>query len=80
MHELAVLDRFLGVPHQPVSKLVGHVGNFQFTVADLSGLPTRCRYIAFMSQWNFLNFLAKEGSRYSTFQLRMNTEVTDLIQ
>ena len=80
MHELGVLDRFLRLPHQPVSKLTGRFGALEFTVADFSTLPTRCQFVAFMPQWDFLNFLAEEGSRYADFHLRMRTAVTDLIE
>jgi 2-polyprenyl-6-methoxyphenol hydroxylase-like FAD-dependent oxidoreductase len=80
MHELGVLERFLQLPHQKVSRINGRIGDLEFTVADFSHLPTQCRYVAFMPQWDFLNFLAEEGSRYPTFQVRMNAEVTDLIE
>jgi len=33
-----------------------------------------------MLQWDFLNFLVELGSQYPTFQIRMNAEVTDLIE
>lgn len=79
MHELGVLDRFLKLPHQSVPKLNGRFGDFEFTVADFSRLPVRCPYVAFMPQWDFLNFLAEEGKRYPTFQLRRNAEVIDLL-
>jgi 2-polyprenyl-6-methoxyphenol hydroxylase-like FAD-dependent oxidoreductase len=80
MHELGLLDELLRLPHQKVPRINGHVGTLGVTIADFSVLPTQCRFIAFMPQWDFLNFLAREGSRYSTFQLRMQAEVTDLIK
>ncbi|MBY0247094.1 MAG: FAD-dependent oxidoreductase [Nitrospiraceae bacterium] len=80
MHELGVLERFLRLPHQTVSRINGWFGELEFTVADFSYLPTQCRYVAFMPQWDFLNFLAEAGSRYPDFQVRMNAEVTDLIE
>lgn len=79
MHELGVLDRFLALPHQKVPRLNARFGDLAITVADFSTLPTRCGYVAFMPQWDFLNFLAEEGRRYPTFQVRMNVEVRDLI-
>ena len=33
-----------------------------------------------MPQWDFLNFLAEQGKRYPTFDLRMKAEATDLIE
>lgn len=80
MHELGVLERFLQLPHQKVSRINAQFGNLAFTVADFSHLPTRCRYVAFMPQWDFLNFLVDEGRQYPAFQVRMSAEVTDLIE
>lgn len=79
MHELGLLDRFLALPHQKVPRLNARFGDLAITVADFSTLPTRCGFVAFMPQWDFLNFLAEEGRRYPTFQLHMNADVTDLI-
>jgi 2-polyprenyl-6-methoxyphenol hydroxylase-like FAD-dependent oxidoreductase len=80
LHELGVLERFLALPHQQVPRINAQFGNLAFTVADFSGLPTRCRFVAFIPQWDFLNFLVEEGARYPAFQVRMNAEVTDLIE
>jgi len=80
MHELGLLERLLTLPHQNVARINGQFGGLALTVADFSHLPTRCRFIAFMPQWDFLSFLAEEGAQYSTFQLRMQAGVTDLIE
>jgi len=80
MYELGLLDRFLTVPHQKVSRLNGRFGDLEVTVADFSTLPTRCRFVAFMPQWDFLNFLVEEGKRCASFQLRMSADVTDLVE
>ncbi len=80
MHELGVLERFLFLPHQKVTRINARFGDLEFTVADFSHLPTGCRYVAFMPQWDFLNFLVELGSQYPTFQIRMNAEVTNLIE
>lgn len=79
MDELGLLDRFLQLPHQKVSRINARFGELESTVADFSYLPTRCRYVAFMPQWDFLNFLVEAGARYSTFCVHMNAEVTDLV-
>jgi 2-polyprenyl-6-methoxyphenol hydroxylase-like FAD-dependent oxidoreductase len=79
MRELGLLDELLRRPHQEVRRLDAQVGDTTLTIADLSHLPTRCRFIAMMPQWDFLDFLAEHGRRYPTFQLRMQTEVTDLV-
>ena len=79
MHELGLLEDFLALPHQEVPVLAIDVGDETFPVADFSHLPTRCRFIAFLPQWDFLNFLAERGMRYRNFALRMNSEVTGLV-
>lgn len=80
MHELGLLERFLRVPHQKVMRINARFGDLEFTVADFSHLLTQCRYVAFMPQWDFLNFLVEEGRRYPGFHVRMSAEVTDLIE
>ena len=80
MHELGVLERLLALPHQKVPRINGQFGDLALTVADFSSLSTQCRFVAFMPQWDFLNFLAEEAARYSTFHLRMQADVTGLIE
>jgi 2-polyprenyl-6-methoxyphenol hydroxylase-like FAD-dependent oxidoreductase len=80
MHELGLLDEFLKLPHQKVERLAGQIGDAHVVISDLSHLPTRCKYIALMPQWDFLNFLAAQGRRYAGFDLRMRTEAIDLIE
>jgi len=80
MHELGLLDEFLALPHQKVHRLVAQFGDTLVPVAEFSHLPTRCRFIAFMPQWDFLDFLAARAARLSGFRLRMEAEVTDLVE
>ena len=80
LHELGLLEAFLKQPHQEVAKLGAQVGNTIVQVADFSHLPTQCQFIAFMPQWDFLNFFADAGKRYQNFHLMMQTEATGLIQ
>jgi 2-polyprenyl-6-methoxyphenol hydroxylase-like FAD-dependent oxidoreductase len=79
MHELGLLDEFLKQSHQEVRELRAVVNGQTVPVADFRKLPTRCKFIAFMPQWDFLNFLASHGKRFPTFQLHMETEVVDLL-
>src|SRR6478735_3636666 len=79
MHELGVLDDFLKRPHQELSVLKGKIGDDDVTLADFSHLPTRCKFIAFMPQWDFLDFLAEKAKRYSGFHLKMQAEVVGLL-
>lgn len=80
MHELGILERLLTLPHQKVMRVNGQFGDLTLTVADFTYLRTQCRFVAFMPQWDFLNFLAEEAARYSTFQLRGQADVTGLIE
>lgn len=80
MHELGFLEALLDLPHQKAHRINGQFGALALTVADFGYLQTRCPFIVFMPQWDFLNFLAQRAARYPTFSLRMNTEVTGLIE
>ena len=80
MHDLGLLEEFLRLPHQEVYELSAQVGQLQMTIADFRHLPTHCRFIALMPQWDFLNFLAEHAARYPKFNLMMEAEVTGLVQ
>jgi 2-polyprenyl-6-methoxyphenol hydroxylase-like FAD-dependent oxidoreductase len=80
MHELGILTRFLERPHQEVTELLAVIGDEEIPVADFSHLPTHCQFLAFMPQWDFLDFLAEEAARYSAFRLHMRWQVTGLIE
>jgi 2-polyprenyl-6-methoxyphenol hydroxylase-like FAD-dependent oxidoreductase len=80
MHELGWLEEFLKLPHQEVRQLTGQIGEVPLTLADFTHLPTHCRFIAFMPQWDFLNFLADHGAAHPGFRLRMEVDVTDLLE
>src|SRR5229473_4866913 len=61
MHELGLLQEFLQRPHQEVPTLGAQIGDAFVEVADFTHLPTHCRFIAFMPQWDFLDFLAEQA-------------------
>ena len=71
MHELGLLDEFLTLPHQKVSRLSFQVGDERLQMIDFSRVPTRCKFVALMPQWDFLNFLAAQAARYPAFHLVM---------
>jgi len=79
MGELGLLESFLQQPHQEVTTLSGNLGDTLITVADFTHLPTRCKFVAFMPQWEFLNFLAEEARRYPAFRLAMRARAQDLL-
>lgn len=81
LHELGLLEEFLRrVPHQTMEQLgIGFNGQ-TFDLIDFRHLPTACKYVVFMPQWDFLNFMADHAKRYPCFRLEMNTEVTGLLR
>src|SRR5215813_7285806 len=52
MHELGLLETFLKLPHQKVETLNARFGASELTLADFTHLPTHCRFIALMPQWD----------------------------
>jgi len=80
MHELGLLEAFLKLPHSTAPTVSGRYGDLELTIADFRHLPTHCKYIALMPQWDFLNFLVEQGRRYKHFHLLMKANVTDLIE
>jgi 2-polyprenyl-6-methoxyphenol hydroxylase-like FAD-dependent oxidoreductase len=80
MYELGMLEEFLKRPHQEVRELAGQVGEDMVKIADFTHLPTQCKFLALMPQWDFLNFIVEQGRRYPRFQIRMQAEAIDLIE
>jgi 2-polyprenyl-6-methoxyphenol hydroxylase-like FAD-dependent oxidoreductase len=79
MDELGLIDGFLKLPHQRLQKMDGILGGVPIRIADLSRLKTKYPFIAFMPQWDFLNFLRESGKRYPSLKVMMNADATDLI-
>jgi 2-polyprenyl-6-methoxyphenol hydroxylase-like FAD-dependent oxidoreductase len=79
MHELGLLEEFLKLPHQEMARLKGVFNGHLATMADFSRLPTHCKFIGFMPQWDFLNFLSAHARQFRAFALRMQHEVVDLL-
>jgi 2-polyprenyl-6-methoxyphenol hydroxylase-like FAD-dependent oxidoreductase len=80
MDELGLIDGFLKLPHQRLQKMDGMFGGMPVRIADLSRLNVKYPFIAFMPQWDFLNFLRESGKRFASLQVMMNTEATDIIR
>src|SRR6058998_3057695 len=79
IHELGLLDEFLQLPHQEVHELRGTINGHPAAIATFSRLPTRCKFIAFMPQWDFLNFIHAQAKRFPNFSLYTQHEGIDLI-
>jgi 2-polyprenyl-6-methoxyphenol hydroxylase-like FAD-dependent oxidoreductase len=80
MHELGLLEELLRLPHQEVPRLVAQVGDTALPIADFTHLRTRCKFIALMPQWDFLDFLARHAAGYAAFRLEMRAEATGLVE
>jgi 2-polyprenyl-6-methoxyphenol hydroxylase-like FAD-dependent oxidoreductase len=80
MYELGLLEEFLQRPHQQVSQIGAEIEGFAVTIGDFTHLPTHAKFVALMPQWDFLNFIAEKAKQYPHFHLRMESEVTSLLQ
>lgn len=79
MHELGLLPDLLALPHQKLRSIQAVFGSSVLTIADFTELPVECGFIAFMPQWDFLDFLAHRAKAYPSFALRMGCEAVELI-
>jgi len=80
IYELGLIDDFLKRPHQELREFSGQIGDEMIPVVDLTHLRTHCKFLGFMPQWDFLDFIAEHARMYPTFKLLMQAEVTGLIQ
>src|ERR1700721_3385378 len=80
MDELGLADGFLKLPHQQLQKMDGNCGGESIPIADLGRLKVKYPFIAFMPQWDFLNFLRESGERFASLKVMMDAEAIDLIR
>jgi 2-polyprenyl-6-methoxyphenol hydroxylase-like FAD-dependent oxidoreductase len=80
LRELDLLDEFLKLPHQQIESVGIAIGGSTFEVADFRHLPTHCKFVALMPQWDFLNFLSNHAKKFPSFQLLMKHEASDLVR
>ncbi len=80
MYELGLLEEFLQLPHQKLTSVGGVLGDFAFQAAAFRRLPTHCKFVALMPQWDFLNFLSSHAAKFPAFNLRLEHEAVDLIR
>ena len=80
MHELGLLDEFLRRPHDELREVALRVGPDQVTLADFRHVPTHCKFLMMMPQWEFLDFLAGHARRLPGFRLLMQAEATALVE
>jgi 2-polyprenyl-6-methoxyphenol hydroxylase-like FAD-dependent oxidoreductase len=80
MQELGLLEDFLKLPHSEIRAFAVEIGDTRLKVADFAHVPTLCRFIALMPQWDFLNFLADKGRRFPALKVMMSAQVTGLVE
>jgi 2-polyprenyl-6-methoxyphenol hydroxylase-like FAD-dependent oxidoreductase len=80
LRELGLLEDFLKIPHQQLTSVGGVVGGFQFQAADFRHLPTYCKFIALMPQWDFLDFLSNRAKKFPVFRLLLDHEAAGLVR
>jgi 2-polyprenyl-6-methoxyphenol hydroxylase-like FAD-dependent oxidoreductase len=80
LKDLGLLEDFLKLPHRKIHELEALIGDTPEKVANFSGLPSDCDFVAMMPQWDFLSFLAKRGAEFKAFRLMMNTTAESLVE
>jgi 2-polyprenyl-6-methoxyphenol hydroxylase-like FAD-dependent oxidoreductase len=80
LFELGLLEDFLKLPHSEIKQVEAEIGTEKIILADFSHLKLHCPFIAFIPQWDFLNFITAEAKKYPSFHLMMETEATDIIR
>ncbi len=80
LDEVGLAERFLRLPHSKVTAFTIRAASGDLLSIDFQWLPTRFPYIAFVPQWDFLNFLTEEARRYPAFHLLMNADVIDVLR
>ena len=79
MDELGLIDAFLKLPHQELQKMDGKFGETSVRIADIGRTNAKYPFIAFMPQWDFLNFLREHGKKFPSLKVMMNADATDVV-
>lgn len=77
-HEIGLLEALLKEPHAAIDTMTLNLLGQRYTIATMKHLPVAARFVAMMPQWDLLDFIAGQGKRYPTFDLRMSTEASGL--
>ena len=79
MHELGLLDEFLRRPHDELRDVAVRVGGQEARIADFRHVPTHCKFLMMMPQWDFLDFLVSHARKLPNFHLMMQAEARTLV-
>jgi 2-polyprenyl-6-methoxyphenol hydroxylase-like FAD-dependent oxidoreductase len=80
MQELGLIGDFLKLPHSEIRELSAEIGDTRVKIGDFAHISAPCKFIALMPQWDFLNFLADKGRRFTALKVMMSAQVTSLIE
>ena len=80
LDQLGLVDEFLRLPHSKVASVQLQTTSGQTLRLSLERLPSKFKFIAFMPQWDFLEFMTRAATRFPTFTLLRNAEVIDLLR
>ena len=80
LDELGLAEEFLTLPHNKVSRVQLQTTAGQTFSISLERVPSKFPFIAFMPQWDFLEFITRHSARYPSFTLARNAEVSGLIE
>jgi 2-polyprenyl-6-methoxyphenol hydroxylase-like FAD-dependent oxidoreductase len=80
MQELGLLDDFLKLPHSEIHAFSAEIGDIRLKIADFARVPSPCKFVALMPQWDFLNFLAEKARGFRALTIMMSAEVTSLME
>ena len=80
LDQLGLADEFLKLPHSRVEAVQLQTTAGGSVRVSLERVPSKFPFIAFMPQWDFLNFMTEHASRFPSFTLVRNADVTGLIE
>lgn len=80
LDQLGMLDRFLARPHNRIDQAQVQIAGQLLTIGDLRFLRTAAPFIAMMPQWEFLDFLKGEACAFPSFSLKMEADVSGLVE
>jgi 2-polyprenyl-6-methoxyphenol hydroxylase-like FAD-dependent oxidoreductase len=78
--ELGLAGELLALPHRKATVLEVTTDEGDFPLADFGRLSGSHRYIAFMPQWDFLDFVTGQARRLPAFELRMRAEALAVVE
>jgi len=80
LDQLGLADEFLALPHSKVSAVRIETTGGEALRISLERVPSKFRFIAFMPQWDFLEFVTRKAGRFPSFTLLRNAEVIGLLE